>query len=72
MSKANSLLYGIIGCLGLIFLSLPQVERFILFGGLVGTITEEVISIISTIGYYGILIFSLILIKDALKSLRGK
>jgi hypothetical protein len=70
VSRSQMLLYGLLGCLGLVLISFPQMIRFMLFDGEFGAIVHDVLNIVSSIGYYGMLIFSILLIIEAVQSLR--
>jgi len=70
VNRSLSLLYGLVGSLGLVLLSLPQLTRFMLFEGEFGELVHDILGIVSSVGYYGILIFSVWLIVEAVRSLR--
>lgn len=70
MSRSQILLYGLLGSLGLTLLSHPQLLRFMLFEGAFGEIVHDVLRIVSSIGYYGMLIFSILLIVETVQTLR--
>ncbi len=71
MSRSLLLLYGLIGCLGLVLASLPQLAGLILFEGEFGALVADILGIVSSIGYYGMLIFSGMLIAEAAYTLRS-
>jgi len=71
VSRSLSSLYGLIGSLGLVLLSLPQLTGFILFEGSFGKLIHDILDIVSSVGYYGTLIFSVLLIIETVRSLRN-
>jgi hypothetical protein len=69
MEKKLNLIYGIIGCLGLIFLSHPILEQFRFFGGSFGFLLNDLFRIISAVGLYSMGYFSILLVINTYRSL---
>jgi hypothetical protein len=68
LNRNMSSIYGLIGGFGLMSLSTPSFERLILFGGWMGFIVNELIQIISSIGFYAVLYFSSVLVIHGIRS----